>query len=150
MQDAQREIVTEIEIDAPPERVWAVLTDFPAYCEWNPFITRAEGRPEPGTRLRVRIHPPGGSVMAFRPKVLRAEPGRELRWLGSLLFRGLFDGEHAFTIEPIGGARVRLVQRECFAGVLVPLLASTLDKTRRGFEAMNRALKARAENASAG
>jgi uncharacterized protein YndB with AHSA1/START domain len=32
-----RELRSEIEIDAPPERVWAVVTEFAAYPEWNPF-----------------------------------------------------------------------------------------------------------------
>jgi hypothetical protein len=42
--------------------------------------------------------------------------------------------------------RVRLVQRERFRGILVPLVWRTLDRdTRRGFEAMNQALKQRVE-----
>jgi hypothetical protein len=85
--------------------------------------------------------------MTFKPKVLNAEPNRELRWLGHLLFPGLFDGEHSFTIQPLGESRVRFVQREEFKGLLVPLLARSLDNgTRRGFEEMNRALKERAES----
>jgi hypothetical protein len=59
---------------------------------------------------------------------------------------GLFDGEHIFTIEPLGTGRVRFTQRETFTGLLVPLLARMLDTgTQHGFEEMNKALKARAE-----
>lgn len=140
---------TEIEIDAPAERVWAVLADSAAYPEWNPFIPRLVGRLEPGAKLEVRLEPPGGTAMTFRPTVLAAEPARELRWLGRLFVPGLFDGEHRFAIEPLGEARVRLVHEERFSGVLVGLFAGSLDKhTRSGFEAMNRALKARAEAAA--
>lgn len=32
------EIVTEIEIDAPPEAVWTALTDFETDPEWNPEL----------------------------------------------------------------------------------------------------------------
>ena len=39
----QREIVTEVEIAAPPDRVWAVLTDGAKYPEWNPFIVSMQG-----------------------------------------------------------------------------------------------------------
>jgi hypothetical protein len=84
--------------------------------------------------------------MTFKPRVLKAEPNRELRWLGRLFVPRLFDGEHMFTIEPMGTDHVRFVQREAFTGLLVPLLMRSLDaSTRRGFEEMNNALKARAE-----
>jgi len=84
--------------------------------------------------------------MTFRPEVLKAEPNRELRWLGHLLVPGLFDGEHIFTIEPLDANRVRFVQHEIFTGLLVPLLARGLNtETLRGFEEMNHALKMQAE-----
>jgi hypothetical protein len=102
----------EVEISAPPERVWRVLTDFSAYSQWNPFIRRACREVRQGERLEVCVQPPDGRAMTFRPTVLIAEPSRELRWLGHLWLPGLFDGEHAFLIEPLGDERVRLVQRE--------------------------------------
>ncbi len=37
-------IHTEIEINAPAEAVWRVLTDFAAYPEWNPFVPPSGGR----------------------------------------------------------------------------------------------------------
>jgi len=38
-----REVRTEIVLEAPPESVWAVLTDLDAYAEWNPQTVRASG-----------------------------------------------------------------------------------------------------------
>jgi hypothetical protein len=141
-----RELRTEIEIDAPPEKVWGVLTDFDSFSDWNPFIPRAAGRIEEGARLDVFIRPPGDKGMRFRPKVLAAKPGRELRWKGRLFLPWLFDGEHAFTIEPLGEGRVRFTQGERFTGLLVPLFAAKIGaEIREGFEEMNRALKTRAE-----
>jgi hypothetical protein len=142
-----RELDTSIEIDAPPERVWSVLTDFDSFPDWNPFIRSARGEVEQGAKLEVRLEPPGGRAMTFKPRVLVAEPGRELRWLGRFLLPGLFDGEHIFRIEPLGDGHSRLVQSERFSGLLVPLFGKTLEQTRRGFEAMNEALRRRAEGA---
>jgi len=137
---------TEIDINASGERVWRVLTDFSAYGEWNPFITSISGEVRRGARLKVRVQPSGGRGMTFRPTVLAADRNRELRWVGRLLFPGIFDGEHAFLITPLENGRVRLRQQETFRGLLVPLLRRLLDgQTRAGFEAMNRALKERAE-----
>jgi hypothetical protein len=142
-----KEIHTEIEINAPAEKVWQVLTDFAAYPEWNPFVRRGEGEVRVGARLHIFIQHSGGKGMSFRPTVLVADPNREFRWLGHLWLPGLFDGEHSFLIEPLVDGRVRFVQRERFEGLLVPLFWKMLDRdTRRGFEEMNRALKLRAES----
>jgi hypothetical protein len=85
----------------------------------------------------------------FRPRIIACEPNRELRWIGRLLIPGVLDGEHGFTIEPRTPRSVRFVQRELFSGVLVPLVWRRLETTtRRGFEDMNRALKAQAEQES--
>ncbi len=144
-----KEIHTEIEINAPAEKVWKVLTDFAAYPEWNPFVRRGEGEVRVGARLHVYIQPSAGKGMSFRPTVLVADPNRELRWLGHLWVRGLFDGEHSFSIEPLSEGRDRFIQRERFGGLLLPLLSKTLDgDTRRGFEEMNRALKLRSVSAA--
>jgi hypothetical protein len=143
-----RSISHTIDIDAAPEAVWGELADTDAYPGWNPFVRRLDGRLEQGARLDVEIEPPGGRAMTFKPTVLEARPGRELRWLGRLLLPGLFDGEHSFEIEPLAPGRSRLTQAERFSGLLVRPFAGTLEKTERGFEAMNKALKARIERGS--
>lgn len=141
---------TEIDVDASAERVWAVLSDFPSYPQWNPFIRSVIGSPRRGERLRVVVQPSGGKAMRFSPVVLAAEAGRELRWRGRLLLPGIFDGEHGFVIEPLGEDRVRFRHSERFSGLLVGPFRASLDRdTRRGFEEMNRALKERVESASA-
>jgi hypothetical protein len=140
-----RKLHTSIEIESTRQQVWEILTDFPSYPEWNPFIRSVVGEAVAGAKLRVRIQPPGGRGLTFRPRVLVAEPERELRWLGHLLVPRVFDGEHSFKIEQIDERRVKFDQAERFTGALVPLFGRTLEPTRRGFEAMNEALKRRAE-----
>src|SRR5688572_11790585 len=133
----RHEIRTEIDIDAPPERVWAQLVDLPAYADWNPFITAAEGSPEAGRPLKLRMEPPGGRGITIRPKVTAVTPGATLEWLGHLGVPGIFDGRHRFDLTAAGSG-THLVQRESFSGVLVRPLRRSLDgSTRAGFEAMN-------------
>ncbi len=149
-----RAVETGIDIAAPPWRVWLVLTDFAAYPAWNPFLTRVEGRPEQGARLRVRVQPPGRSALTLAPRVVALETGRALRWRSRLLFaRGLLDGEHAVELERLAAGRAnRLRHAARFTGLLAPLAgtAGVLDTTRRGLEAMDAAVKASAERARAG
>ena len=144
-----RELRTEITMDAPADRVWETLTDFGSFPEWNPFMHRASGEPKAGEKLSVYLKASGAMGMTIKPRVLKAEPNREFRWLGHMLMPGIFDGEHIFEIEPTGDDGCRFVQREEFRGLLAPLMLALIGKsTRRGFEEMNRALKARAEAAS--
>ena len=142
-------VETSIEIAAPADRIWSVLTDFADYAQWNPFMRSVVGRPKPGERLAVTVAPPGGKPMSFRPVVLDAMPARRLRWRGRLLLPGLFDGEHRFDLTdvPLG---TRLDHGEHFSGLLAAVVMgeAALDRTRRGFVAMNEALKSRCEKAT--
>ena len=138
-------ISSQIEIDAPPETVWAILTDFGAYPAWSPFLERIEGPLEPGARLRVRLQPPGGAGITLRPRLLAVSPPHELRWLGRLGLPWIFDGEHRFEISTTAEGRARFVQAETFRGLLVPLLPTARRRAEAGFGQFNAALKARAE-----
>jgi hypothetical protein len=138
----RKSIQTSIQINASPERVWQVLTDFEKYPEWNPFVFALEGDVVVGKRIKVKL--PG---MNFTPKVLIFKPLEEFCWRGNLFFPGLFDGEHSFKIEHGSNGSVTFRHEEQFSGILVPLFKKMLDgKTRAGFEAMNQALKIRAES----
>lgn len=142
---AEHRIETSIDIEAPPARVWAVLTDFAAMATWNPFIASISGDLIPGSRLSVHVVPPGKSGMRFRPTVITVTPERELRWLGHLVVPGLFDGEHYFLLDPHDDGHTRFRHGENFSGLLVGPLRAKLAATESGFEAMNAALKAQAE-----
>ncbi len=133
---------TEIVINATAGKVWGILTDFGNYPNWNPFITSLKGEVEVGKTITVRIEPPGAGVNTFKPKVTAFEAGKKLSWLGVLLVKGIFDGEHKFELTDNGNGTTTLVQSENFTGILVPFFKKVLnDNTRRGFEAMNRKVK---------
>jgi hypothetical protein len=145
------ELTTSTHVDAPPETVWRVLTDFDEYPEWNPFL-RVTGRANEGAHLSVELRPPGRRATTFRPTVTRVESGRELRWLGHLLVPGIYDGEHRFRVDPEGDGS-RLTQSERFEGLLVGVVNRWLGvgaSVEAGFEAMNGALKSRAEAMAGG
>ena len=48
----EKEIVTEVEINAPPSRVWQILTDFEKYPTGNPFIKKISGIPARNESLK--------------------------------------------------------------------------------------------------
>jgi hypothetical protein len=138
-------ITTETQINASAVRVWEVLTDFASYPEWNPFITSIRGSLVEGSKLQVRLEPPGGRGIKMTPTILSIVPQEQLKWLGHLLVPGVFDGEHRLQVGDLGNGSARFTQEERFSGVLVPLTGRLLTKTRQGFEDMNQALKERSE-----
>ena len=68
-------IDTTVDIDAGPDAVWDVLTDFARYSEWNP-VMRIEGTPEVGTKLVVHLTQNGGTGMSVKPKCSQRPPAR--------------------------------------------------------------------------
>ncbi|MHB8574649.1 MAG: SRPBCC family protein [Dehalococcoidia bacterium] len=144
-----KQVHAEIDIDAPAERVWALLTDFASFPAWNPFIRRATGALQPGTRLNVHLRLLGKRTLTFKPVVTMVEPNRELRWLARFIRPGLFDVDRSFVLRPRADGRpgVRFVQNENCTGLLAPLIfaAGTGKNILRGYEDFNHAIKARAE-----
>jgi hypothetical protein len=141
------EIVTEIEIDASPDAVWAVLTDFASYPEWNPVL-EIDGEPTESERLEVTAGYENTRPMTFRPTVLVANEPTEFRWQGRLFVPGLYDGEHRFVLTALDdGERTRLIHAETFRGALVGFINRRIgDDVETGFKQMNEALKQRVES----
>jgi hypothetical protein len=142
---------TEIEIDAPKEVVWEIITDFARYGEWNPVMLDLRTKAEPGARMDWRIDI-GGRVRELDATMVRVRPGAELAWTGpvSSLPRVRFWGHHQLIIEERDAGRVRFVNTEGFGGVMSLVIGDFLQNdVRRTYEAHNAALKARAEAVSA-
>ncbi|WP_239456334.1 SRPBCC family protein [Nocardioides solisilvae] len=99
-----------VEVAAPPERVWALVSDLPRMAEWSPQVVRTflrGGRPvRLGTRM-LNLNRRGLLVWPTQAKVVRLEPQREVA------FRVKENGSTwSFALEPVdGGAATRVVQR---------------------------------------
>ena len=139
------EIRSELEIAAPAAEVWGILTDFPRYQEWNPFITEFKSDGVVGNPLRLLLSLPEGRDYRIKATLLRNDADYELRFRAHLLLPGLFDGEHFLRVQAVDPRRTRFVQGENFSGALLRFSGRTLTKVARGFDYMNEALKRRAE-----
>lgn len=140
---APLEIKTSVQIAASPPTIWKILTDFPAYKDWNPFLKSAEGDFIEGQKIKINA-----DGMKFNPKVLVYQKNKEIRWIGKLLFTGLFDGEHSFVITDNGNGTSTFDHNEKFTGILVRFFKKKLkSEVKSGFEKMNEKLKELAEAA---
>jgi hypothetical protein len=140
-----KEICTKIFINASPDVVWKIITDFESFGKWNPFIQKISGVPNEGSTIQVFIKPPNSNGMKFKPKILKCEPEKEIRWLGKLWIPKIFDGEHSLIIRKVEENKVMFIQKEKFSGLLVPLFTNILTNTESGFQMMNEKLKQCAE-----
>jgi uncharacterized protein YndB with AHSA1/START domain len=147
------ELRTSVDVQATPETVWEVLTDVPAYPQWAPVITGAEGTFAEGDRVTLHF-PPGNPLLrtTVPARTLEVTPRRRLRFalrFARLGTPGLLDTEHIMTIsEQDGGVQLWLQIR--FAGLLLPLLTRSLNRDRApAFGPVPTLLKARIEQLQA-
>ena len=140
-----RSVVTVVDINAPGDRVWQVLTDLDGYRSWNPFLTSASGALTPGSTITIAAKV-GNRTITFHPRISAVEPKKKLAWVGRLLSSEFFEGNHEFDVIEIDQLRTRVIQSEHFKGILVATLWGRFSPALlQGFRAMNDALKRRCE-----
>ena len=128
-------------IAAPPDAVWAILADAPAYSDWDSGVVRLEGKVGPGEKLKVtsEVNP----KRAYPVKITRFEPGRAMAWTGGVPL-GLMKGVRTFSLTPEGGA-TRFTLREEYTGPMLPLIWRSMPDMQPSFDKFVTGLKARAE-----
>ena len=80
---ADRELTATATVDAPPERVWQLLTDFSQMPDWSPELVRMIPILRGGLRVGqqyVGINKRKAMVWPTRSVVAVLEPGRTLAW----------------------------------------------------------------------
>jgi len=106
----------EIDVAAPPEVVWEVLTDFDRWQEWNPEVKSMsfDGPLAPGAMFRWKAGP--GTIVSTVEEIDRP---RYIRWRGRTLsiaavhewrFEGRDGGTHVETDESFSGMLARLLR----------------------------------------
>lgn len=131
-----------IDIQAPPDRVWAIMSDVRRWHEWTPSVTSIRRLDEGPLRV-------GSRAMVRQPKVPPAlwrvteiEEGRRFSWVtGTPIARAT--GRHSVEPTP-GGSRATLALE--YSGLLGAFVARLLDDINRRYLTMEaNGLKARSE-----
>ena len=80
---AERELRAEADIDARPERVWALLTDFSRMPDWSPELVKMLPLKRGGLRVGqwyLGINKRKAVVWPTRSVVAELDPGKVLAW----------------------------------------------------------------------
>ncbi len=112
----------ELEIEAPVETVWGVLTAIDGWPSWNPDVKSVtiEGPAVEGTTFRWKAGP-----STIRSTIVRVDPPRLIAWTGSTL--GI-KAIHVWRLEPKNGATLVRTE-ESYDGLVARLLRRSLQKT---------------------
>jgi hypothetical protein len=142
------EVHTEIVVDAPAARVFAVLADASRWPEWNQLfrVVRGELAADANFVGKIAI---AGLPITFHATVTRYEPDRALAWKGPRfwLLQRIAVGEHYFELERRGDDCTHLVHGERFDGILPnldPIWRQLEPRLTKAYSRFNEALKARA------
>jgi hypothetical protein len=137
---------TTFPIRASAGEVWAVLTDFARYAEWNPSLPSISGELRPGAVIALTLGMPGRPSPKVKAKLGDVVPGRRLTWHGNAGADWIFAGDREFLIEDQAGETVFFTHVEDVHGALFPLFRAFMGSAiQRSHDAFNAALKERAE-----
>jgi hypothetical protein len=110
-----------INIQAPPEVVWGILTDARGFLRWNSTVSGIDGEIRDGSRLR--IHAPG-TKRTFTPTTSDLVPNRRMTWSGGPA--GIFKGVRTFDLEAVADGSTTFTMRERFSGLMFALTKRSL------------------------
>jgi uncharacterized protein YndB with AHSA1/START domain len=134
---------TSLDIDAPAEKVWNILTDSSGYPDWDPGTDHVEGRIALGGKVKffTKLDP----SQALPVKVTTFEPGKKLVLTGSMPL-GLFKSERIHTLTQNSDGSTTFETQEIFSGPLLSFFESNIPDLTENFESFAVGLKIQAES----
>jgi uncharacterized protein YndB with AHSA1/START domain len=131
----------ERHIDAPPERVWTVLTDAAGYRDWNPTIVSIDSDMRVGST--VRLVSTLAPKRTFTLRVTEASPPNLMAWSDRKPL-GLFTGVRTFRLAARNGG-TDFAMTEMFSGPLAGLITKAIPDMTESFQQFADGLKTAAE-----
>jgi uncharacterized protein YndB with AHSA1/START domain len=131
----------ERRIDAPPDRVWGLLTDASSYRDWNRSVVSIEGKIAAGETVSlVSIANP---KRTFRLHVTEVTAPTRMVWRDGMPL-GLFTGERTYLVEPREGV-THFEMTEEYTGLLSGLFTKAIPDLTESFNLFADSLKSAAE-----
>lgn len=135
-----------LEIAAPAETVWSVITDLDSYPVWNPFVVACASTLAPGSPIAMRVRVFPFWTQPQREQIFEHMPGRRLRYGIRPLPFGALASSRSHEVTAIAPDRTKYISHFELTGWLVPVVSVFLGgRLTRGFASMSGAIKARAE-----
>lgn len=135
-----------VEIAAPAGVVWEVITDLPAYGQWNPFVPECHSTLQPGTSIEMRVNLGGRNPRRQVEWMTAYEPNLGFSYRMKPVPLGALSSARTHRIEPVSTTHCRYHSHFELMGWLMPLVRLVmLDRLDAGFEGMAQGIRRRAE-----
>jgi uncharacterized protein YndB with AHSA1/START domain len=141
-----RQIRFELDVDAPADVVWEVVSNVSRYAEWNPFVIRASSTCEVGAPIRMKVRLFTSFAQSQTEEITEFIAPERICW-------GLTGGGSAAlrsrrcqVVSPDGPSRSRYISEFQLSGWFAPVVMGLMGRRlEAGFRGMSDAVKARAE-----
>lgn len=111
-------VATEIMLQAPPDKIWNILIDFPAYPEWNRFLKAVRGQAAPDAPLEVDLQFYGKRMEKKTGKVTGLMAPKYFSWVWNHSFGSWFlSSEHVFRLKDKEDGRTVFFQEIYLTGL---------------------------------
>ena len=131
----------ERRIDAPPERVWALLSDASTYPNWNRAVVSIDGTIAPGST--ISLVSTANPKRTFKLHVAELSAPNRMVWSDGMPL-GLFKGERTHLVQLREGV-THFEMTEEYTGLLSPLFTRAIPNLTESFNLFADSLKTAAE-----
>ena len=115
----------DLNVRAPVQRLWALLTDSSGFPRWNSTVTAIDGEIREGGRLRVHVP---STTRVFTPRVSGVVPNARMTWTGG--FSPIFKGVRTFELRSKQDGTTDFSMSETFSGLMLPLVSRSMPDFR--------------------
>lgn len=134
-----------LEINAPVAVVWEVLTDFPRYGEWNPFVVECQSTLKPGEAFDMRV-----KLMAWPQRqvewMLEHVPGKSFAYQMKPFPLGALRSRRSHEVTALAADRTRYRSYFQLEGWMMPLVRAIVGgRIEVGMRGMWEGVQARSE-----
>jgi hypothetical protein len=140
-------VKSEIEIQAPPEKVWSILIDIDKWHEWSPTINASQGKASVGSSVAITMmsKEAGKDGPKYNPVILQMDEPRYFHWRAHMMAGFIFTNDKIIELEKTETG-TKVTHKETFKGLMAALMKGQMEKgVPPMLNMMNDALKQVAE-----
>lgn len=140
-------IQTEIEIQAPPEKVWSIITDIDNWHVWNPTVNASSGNAALGESVSITMmsKEEGKDGPKYSPKIIQMDEPKYFQWRAHMMAGFVFTNDKIIELEATETG-TKVTHKETFKGLMAAMMKGQMEKgVPPMLNMMNDALKQLAE-----